>query len=188
MLLGDPTDWNSGCAQGNAQPGWDSTFAGHLRHFFLLRLGPAPALLLIGMPLLFARRVRQAVWLKPLGGVLITTSLVFLLLEFGSTPQTTTWLCHAPCTLLLLWCALGALAIGEMGNKWFIVFLTFHLALFVALWDYNVSMWSTLRPPPDPGKADLVAMFFSAFAVLTPVVLLLSLNRKAAQIDEPVVP
>jgi hypothetical protein len=188
MLLGDPTDWNGACAQGNAQPGWDSTFAGHLRHFFLLRLGPAPALLLIGMPLLFTRRVRQAVWLKPLGGVLITTSLVYLLLEFGSTPQTTTWLCHAPYTLLLLCCALGALAIGEMGNKGFIVFLTLHLALFVALWDYDVSMWSTLRPPPDPGKADLVAMLVSAFAVLTLVVLLLSLNRKAAQTDEPVVP
>jgi hypothetical protein len=188
MLLGDPTDWNGAYAQGNAQPGWDSTFAGHLRHFFLLRLGPAPALLLIGMPLLFTRRVRQAAWLKPLAEVLITTSLVYLLLEFGSTPQTATWLCHAPYTLLLLWCALGALAIGEMSDKWVVVFLTLHLALFVALWDHDVSVWSAVQPPPDPGKPDLVAMFISGFAALALVVLLLSLNQRAAQTDEVVVP
>jgi len=188
MLLGDPTGWNGACAQGNAQPGWDSTFAGHLRHFFLLRLGPAPTLLLVGMPLLYARRVRRAAWVKPLGGVLIATSLVYLLLEFGSSPQTTTWLCHAPYTLLLLWCALGALAIGEMGNKWVFVFLPLHLALFVALWDYDVSMCSALQPPSNPGKADWAAMLISSFAALALVVLLLRLNRSAAQTDEAVVP
>ena len=151
-------------------------------------MGPAPALLLIGLPLLFTRRVRQAAWLKPLAGALIATSLVFLLLEFGSTPQTTTWLCHAPYTLLLLWCALGALAIGEMGNKWVFVFLPLHLALFVTLWDYDVSMCSALQPPSDPGKADWVAMLISGFAVLALVALLLRLNQSAAQTDEAVVP
>jgi hypothetical protein len=188
MLLGDPTDWNGACAQGNAQPGWDLTFAGHVRHFFLLRLGPTPTLLLIGIPWLFTRRVRQAAWLKPLAGVLLTTSLIYLLLEFGSTPQTTTWLCHTPYTLLILWCALGALAIGEMGNKWVFVFLLLHLALFVCLWDYDVSMCSALQPPSNPGKADWVAMLISGFAALALLVLLLSLNQSAAQTDETVVP
>jgi hypothetical protein len=188
MLLGDPTDWNGAYAQWKAQPAWDSTFTGRLRHFFLLRLGPAPSLLLIGVPLLFTRRVRRAVWLKSIGGVLIATSLALLLLEFGSTPQTVTWLHHSPYTLLLLWCALGALAIGEMGDKWVMVFLTLHLALFVALWDYNVSVWSAVQLPPDPGKADLVAMLISAFAVLALVALYLCLNLGAAQTDEPAVP
>jgi hypothetical protein len=188
MLLGDPTDWNGTCARGNAQPGWDSSVVGHWRQFFLLRLGPTPTLLLAGVPLLLIRRVRRADWLKPLGGVLITTWLVFLLLEFGSTPQTVAWLHHSPYTLLLLWCALGALAVGEMGNRWVLGFLTLHLALFVALWDYHVSVWSAVQLTPDPGKPDVVAMFISAFAVLSLVALYWHLNRGAAQADDPPVP
>jgi len=184
MLLGDPTDWNGSVAQGNAQPGWNSTFAGQLRHFFILRLGPAPALLLAGLPLLFTRRVRTAAWLKPLGGVLAATALVFLVLEFGSTPQISTWLHHSPYVLLLLWCALGALAIAEMGDRWVMVFVMLELALFIALWDYDVSVWSAAKPPPDPGKPDLMAMLLAASAALALVILFWRSNQGAAQTNE----
>jgi hypothetical protein len=183
-LLGDSTDWNGEGAQGFAQPGWDSTFIGHLRHFFLLRLGPAPTLLLIGVAFLFIPAIRRAPWFIPLMGMLIATLLIFTLLEFGSTPSSAAWLWHAPYTALLVWCMLGALAIGELGDKWVLIFLLFHVILFIALWDYGVSMCSALPPPVNPGKPDFVAMLMAALAFLALVMLLLRTKPHAATADE----
>jgi len=184
MLLGDTTDWNGECARGYAQPGWNTTLAGHMRQFFVLRFGPSPTLLLVGLPLLFVRKVRQATWFKPLLGVLITTLLVFLFFEFGSTPASTTWLCHAPYTALLLWCVLCSLAIGEMGGKWFFFFLPLHLILFVGLWDYNVFMWSAGQPPAEPGKPDLAARLAAACSFLTLVAMYLWSKQWISDADE----
>ena len=183
MLLGDTTDWNGECARGFAQPGWNSTLAGQMRQFFVLRLGPAPMLLLIGLPLLFVSKVQRAIWFKPLLGVLIATLLVFWFFEFGSSPSTTTWLCHAPYTALLLWCVLCALAIGEMARKWFLIFLALHLILFVALWDYNVFMWSAGQPPADPGKPDFAARLVAVFSMLTLLAMLLRSKQWISKAD-----
>jgi hypothetical protein len=182
MLVGDPTDWNGEFAQGFAQPGWDST-AGHVRHFFLLRLGPTPMLLLLGIPLLFSRRVRPAAWLKPLAGVLVATLLFFLLTEFGSTPSCVTWLAHTPYTALLLWCALGALAIGEMGDKWFFIILPFHFILFVAMWNCDVTVWPGYLMPAPVFRPDVATCLLGVLAISTLVALLLSSNRWAATVD-----
>ena len=182
LLLGDATDWHGEGAQGFAQPGWDSTFIGHLRHFFILRLGPAPMLLLIGAAFLFTPTIRRASWFKPLVGMLLATLLIFMFLEFGSTPSNAAWLWHAPYTALLVWCALGALAIAELGDKWFAIFLLFHVILFTALWDYGVSMSSALPPPAYPGKPDFVARLMAAFAFLTLVVLFLRTRPPAPRL------
>jgi hypothetical protein len=184
MLAGDPTDWNGACARGNAQPGWDSTVVGRMRHFFLLRLGPAPTLLLAGLPLLLLPRIRQAAGLKPVAVVLIATALVFVLLEFGSTPQTTTWLCHAPYTLLLLWCALGALALGELDRRWIFIFVPLQLVLFVGLWDYGVSRQSALAPPAEAGTVDGMAIFIAGLAFLALAIVLWRMHQTGAQAGE----
>ena len=184
MLIGDPSDWNGACARGYAHPGWNETFAGQIRQFFVLRLGPAPMLLLLGLPLLFAAKVRRSSWLQPLLGVLIATSLIFVLCEFGSTPSSSTWLCHAPYTALLLWCALGALAIGELGEKWFLFFLTFHLILFAAVWDYGVVMWSAGQPPAYPGQPDFVARLLALFSFLALVAMFLRSKQSTSKANQ----
>lgn len=183
MLIGDPTDWNGEYAQGFAQPGWDSTFAGNVRHFFLLRLGPTPMLLLIGIPLLFNRKVRQAAWLKPLAGVLIATLLFFLLLEFGSTPSCTTWLAHTPYTALLLWSVLGALAIGEMGDKWFFAILPFQLILFVVMWNCDVTVWPGYLMPAPNFKPDLAEWTIGVLVILSLSVLLKGADQAGKEAD-----
>jgi hypothetical protein len=183
MLLGDPTDWNGACARGYAHPGWNDTLAGRMREFFLLRFGPAPTLLLIGLPLLFVPKVRQAIWFKPLSGVLLTTLVTFWFFEFGSTPSSSTWLCHAPYTALLLWCGLCALAISELGDKWFFIFLPLHLILFFALWDYNVAEWSAGQPPAFPGQPDFVARLLALFSFLALVAMFLRSKQWASETD-----
>ncbi len=167
MLLGDTTAWKEFDAHGFTNRGWNDSFAGHVRQFFLMRLGPAPMLLLIGFPLLMVPKVRQAIWFKPLLGVLVSTLFIFLLFEFGSTSLSSTWLWHAPYTALLLWCVVCALAIGEMGDKWFIVFLPLHLILFVVVWDYNVFEWSACPPPMNPGIPDFGARLVAGLCLLT---------------------
>jgi len=176
MLIGDPTDWNGEFAQGSAQPGWDS-FDGHVRHFFLLRLGPAPMLLLIGILLLVSHKVRQAVWVKPLAGVLIATVLFFPLLEFGSTPSCSTWLCHTPYTALLLWCVIGALAIAEMGDRWFFVILPLHLILFVAMWNCNMTVWPSYLMPAPAFATDWGALVIGGVAMAALVGLVVRSKR-----------
>ena len=184
MLLGDPTDWDGAAARGYAHPGWNTTVDGRLREFFILRFGPAPMLLLLGLPLLFVRQVRQAIWFPPLLGVLLTTLLIFLLFEFGATSSNSTWLCHAPYTALLLWCVVCALAIGEMGDKWFFIFLPLHLIIFVALWDYNVFEWSAGEPPAFPGQPDFIARLLAGLSLLTLVTIYLRSKQWLSQADE----
>lgn len=183
MLLGDTTDFNGVCARGYAHPGWNDTLAGQMREFFLLRFGPAPTLLLIGLPLLFVPKVRQANWFKPLSGVLLATLVAFWFFEFGSTPSSSTWLCHAPYTALLLWCGLCALAISELGDKWFFIFLPLHLILFFALWDYNVAEWSAGQPPAFPGQSDFVARLLALFSFLALVAMFLRSKPWASEAD-----
>jgi hypothetical protein len=167
MLLGDTTVWNEVDARGFAQPGWNGSFAGHVRRFFLLCFGPAPTLLLIGLPLLVASKVRRAIWFKPILGVLIPTLLVFMIFEFGSASLSSAWLWTGPYTALLLWCAVCALAIGEMGDSWFIIFLLLHLISFVALWDYNVFECSACLGSTSPGIPDWGARLLAALCMLT---------------------
>jgi hypothetical protein len=166
LLLGDSTDWNGEGAQGFAQPGWNSTFIGCLRQFFILRLGPAPTLLLIGVAFLFTPKMWRATWFKPLIGLLSSTLLIFVLLEFGSTPPCATWLWIAPYNALLLWCILGALAIAELSSKSFSIFLLIHVIVFIALWDYDLSMLSASSQQADFDKPDYVAKLIAAFALL----------------------
>ena len=141
-------------------------------------------LLLIGAAFLFTPTIWRVPWFKPLVGMLIATLLIFMLLEFGSTPSSAAWLWTAPYTALLVWCVLGALAIGELGDKWFAIFLLFHLILFIALWDCGVSMWLAAPPPTNPGKPDFVAKLVAAFAFLTLVALFLRTRPQAATADE----
>jgi hypothetical protein len=172
MLIGDATDWNGECANGYAQPGWNNSLAGQLRQFFSLRLGPAPMLLLLGVPLIFFRRVRTMSWFKPLVSTLTTTLLAFLVIEFGSNPSSAAWLTHAPYTALILWCGLCALAITSLGDRWFYIFLSLHLTAFVALWVHGVEMWSAGEPPAYPGNPNATARLIAilSFVVLTALV------------------
>ena len=135
---------------------------GHWRHFFLLRLGPAPAILLVGLPFLCLRRIRSAVWFKPVAGILFSTLFFLVLLEFGSTPSCVAWLFVAPYSALLLWCLLGALTLVELGESWGWAALGLQLILFVGLWDYHLLMWSACQQPAEPGHVDWLARAIAA--------------------------
>ena len=161
-LVGDPTDWNGTCPYFYAEPGWNDTEVGHWRHFFLLRLGPAPAILLVGLPFLCLRRIRSAVWFKPVAGILFSTLFFLVLLEFGSTPSCVAWLFVAPYSALLLWCLLGALTLVELGESWGWAALGLQLILFVGLWDYHLLMWSACQQPAEPGHVDWLARAIAA--------------------------
>jgi hypothetical protein len=59
------------------------------------------------------------------------------MIEFG-TNTSTTWLIAAPYSLLLLWCALGAIALARLSKPWATAILMAHMLMFYALWVHGV--------------------------------------------------
>jgi hypothetical protein len=158
MLIGDPTVLKDSIIVANSHPAWDDTFMGRIRNFFLLRVGPSPSFLLFGIPFLLFRRVRTAFWMMPIAAFILLTAGFFVFLEFGASLYDTTWLHHAPYQLVLLWCALGPLAVSEISKKLSGVLVSGQLVIFIALWDYGVTVQSAISGTPVNPRDPAITM------------------------------
>jgi small-conductance mechanosensitive channel len=81
------------------------------------------------------------------------SALTYALLEWGGTWRASAWLHTAPYALLLLWCALGALAAAEL-SPWLLAAITIgQAAMFLWLWAAGVTLQSAYTSAV-PGHPD----------------------------------
>jgi hypothetical protein len=135
MLLGDPSIYNDWRGW---QPLWSGSFGKELRFYLDHRLGGAPGLLLIGVFAMFwYRGILRQRWARTTWALLIASSATFVLLEFG-TEFASAWLIVAPYSIVLLWSAIGAVALVQIDRLWAYAVLIAHGVSFLLLWASNV--------------------------------------------------
>jgi hypothetical protein len=168
MLVGDPTIFSFFHPW---QPRWVGTPLNKVRSYLDTRLAGAPGLLLIGVvTLLFTRRLRTEAWAHRVAWILLWSSITYAMIEFG-TDSSTTWLIAAPYSLLLLWCALGAIALARLSKPWATAILMAHILTFYTLWVYGVpDAWIQVAPSDIPSRAGTT----SAATVIFSLVLLIA--------------
>lgn len=135
QLVGDPTifsDWRGW------QPLWKGSIANELRFHLDQKIGTAPGLLLIGVfAMVWYRDILRERWALTAWALVITSSLAYVVLEFG-TEFSSAWLITAPYSLLLLWCTLGAVTLVQINRPWAYGVLIGHALSFLLLWAINV--------------------------------------------------
>jgi hypothetical protein len=168
LMAGDPTTWSS--QRGHWTPAWDAG-VGTVREVLLTQLGPSPAALLAGLPLIFLRRVRRAAWCTPLIVLTGLSGLTYALLEWGGRWEAAAWLHTAPYSLILLWVVLGGLAVAEVSTRLLVLLAVGQAAVFGALWVRGVTLQSAFTAN-ETGHRDLqldllAVLAFAAVAILS---------------------
>jgi hypothetical protein len=116
----------------------------------------AAGILLCGIAALpFNRRLRQEPWVGTTFTILWATTLASILIEFGTPVLASSFLIVCPFSLLLLWCAAGAIAITSFPSMLKNVFFGLHFLSFAAVWVFGFGPRSaTGEPahyPPETG-------------------------------------
>ncbi|MEX3967256.1 hypothetical protein AB4Y42_34365 [Paraburkholderia sp. EG286B] len=113
------------------QPGWRDNTAGEIRRHQSTSVGISALFGIAGLLLLFRRRHEE--WFSPLLKVIVSSTLAYVLIEFGGSYWAIAWLHTAPYSLLLLWVALGPLLVADspMLSR---AMLTASTAAFVWVW------------------------------------------------------
>ncbi len=164
MLVGDPTIFSF---RQPWQPRWVGTPLNKLRSYLDTRLGGAPGVLLIGVViLLFTPRLRAEAWARRSAWISLWSGIACAAIEFG-TASSTTWLIAAPYSLLLLWCALGAIALARLSKPWSTAILMAHVLMFYTLWVYRVpDAWIQVVPSDVPSRAGITSTATVVFALV----------------------
>jgi hypothetical protein len=164
MLIGDPSIFFGGMR--SWQHRWDASVAQKLRVYLDYRVGGAPGLLLIGTFAMFwYRDVLRERWARTMWALIIASSFAYIALEFG-TLNATTWLITSPYSLLLLWCALGALALIKINRPWTYAVLAAHAISFLSLWTFNVPHAAKEFSADGIGTGMQVVRFIAVIAVV----------------------
>jgi hypothetical protein len=163
LLVGDPIifdDWRGW------QPMWKGSIAKELRFYLDQRLGGAPGLLLIGAVAMFwYRNILKERWARTMWALVIASSIAYIALEFG-TEYAATWLHTAPYSLLLLWCALGAVTLVQINRPWTYGVLVAHFVSFLLLWTINVPHAYKEFSADGVGMGMQVTKFLSAAGIV----------------------
>lgn len=168
VLLGDPTTSLSF----GQQPGWTGHPVRVARVYLSNKLAPAPGILLLGiLAIAFSPRLRKQAWVKQVSLIVIVTAIACCLLEFGHPIAATAWLQTSPYSLLLLWCAMGAIALVQIDTLWSRLALAAHFAFFYFVWVFGVTTksafaWLDRNEPLDLGMTLGAAICAAALTVL----------------------
>lgn len=142
-------------------PGWDTTVAGRARTVQVTSALWAPGALIAAAPLLLIRRVRRALWFRPLALFTGASALVCVIGEFGSG-SAHPFVPMVPYAMLLTWCALLALAALESADR------LGRGGLFAIQWAVFVGLWTIaaagqpVLPGGSPPDLAMVALAVGA--------------------------
>jgi hypothetical protein len=132
-------------------PGWnDSGPFAFLRMLQASSLVLAAGILLCGIAALpFNRRLRREAWVGTTFTILSATTLATVLIEFGNPVLASSFLIVCPFSLLLLWCAAGAVAITGFTSTVRNVFFGLHFLSFAVVWVFSFGPRSAKGEPAD---------------------------------------
>lgn len=144
---------------------------GSVRWISISRMGLAPLLLLVALPLIFAKKFRSSRAGNFTLLNIVASSLFFTLALYGEYPDSTAWLHTAPYSTLLLWTVAMPLAAGTFHKHTLTTLTIINLLVFSWIWIIDVPALTALGPDADTALRGGTLVEFRAITILMLVAL-----------------